>query len=271
MSLWPLACVALLIAAFFAYRHISKRRRRERLLATPLTPGQRAIIEELVPILRRLPSELRPALEGKINLFLDQITIRGQGGLEVTEAMRLSIAAQACLLIVNSPVWYDTLRNVLVHPSVIHTRRDRHDGYVVQEHDLSMAGESWVRGPVVLSWDDALNGGLNPDDGYNVVIHEFAHQLDSLTGHTNGIPVLRKGQDYEGWEKAMLDAFHRHVDDVEAGRDTLIDPYGATSHEEFLAEAIVTFFEKAGRLRSEEPALYAELSELLALDPAQWR
>ncbi len=271
MPVWPLVLVVVTIAVFFAYRHISKRRRRQRLLATPLTQQQRKIVEELVPILRRLPDELRPKLEGKINLFLDQITFRGKNGIEVSEEMRLSIAAQACLPIVNSSVWYDTLRNVLIYPSVIHTRRDRHDGHVVQEHNLSMAGESWVRGPVVLSWDDALQGGLNAEDGYNVVIHEFAHQLDSLTGHTNGIPVLREGQDYAAWEKAMLDAFHRHVDRVEIGHETLIDPYGATNHEEFLAEAIVTFFEKSQRLRSEEPALYSQLSQLLALDPAEWR
>lgn len=133
-----------------------------------------------------------------------------------------------------------------------------------------MAGESWVRGPVVLSWDHALEGGLDDSDGYNVVIHEFAHQLDSLTGHTNGIPVLREGQDYAGWEEAMLDAFHRHVDRVEAGYETLIDPYGATNHQEFLAEAIVTFFERPVSLQREEPELYDEFSELLALDPAQW-
>lgn len=270
MSPWLILVIPLLIAAFFAYRAWARRRRRDALLAAPLTPQQREIIARLVPITRRLPDHLRKKLEGKINLFLDQIAFRGKGGIEVTEEMRLSIAAQACLLIVNSPAWYDTLRNVLIYPSVIRTRRDSHDGHFVREHDLSMAGESWVRGPVVLSWDHALEGGLDDSDGYNVVIHEFAHQLDSLTGHTNGIPVLHKGQDYAGWEKAMLDAFQRHAEQVEARQNTLIDPYGATNHEEFLAEAIVTFFEKPVALRGEEPELYAQFAELLAIDPAQW-
>ena len=270
MSPYPLLLAVLLVAVFIGYRFWSRRRKRARLLATPLTPRQREIIARLVPMLRRLPEPLRPRLEGKINLFLDQVTFRGQNGLEVTEPMRLSIAAQACLLIVNSPVWYDTLRNVLVHPSNFRAFRSTHDGYIVEEEHHAMLGESWTHGPVVLSWDDALKGGLYEDDGHNVVIHEFAHQLDGLTGHTNGIPILRKGQDYFGWERAMLDAFHGHLDRVEAGQDTLIDPYGATNHQEFFAEAIVAFFEKAKLMRREEPALYAQLSKLLALDPAEW-
>lgn len=265
-----LACIAL-IAAFFIYRRIAKARHRKRLLATPLTPEQRAVVMRLVPLVRRLPESLRQNLEGKINLFLDQITFHGNNGIEVTDPMRLSIAAQACLLIVNSPAWFDTLRTILIYPSAFATKRDTYDGLVVQEGHHATLGESWARGPVVLSWDDALEGGLDPDDGHNVVIHEFAHQLDSLTGHTNGIPILSKGQDYEGWETAMLDAYHTHLERVESGQRTLIDPYGATNHQEFLAEAIVTFFEKPEALRREEPALYAQLSELLALDPAQWR
>ena len=265
-----LVLTVLLIGGFFWYRHVAKKRRRERLLNTPLTSEQRKTVEELVPILRRLPDSLRPKLEGKINLFLDQMTFRGKMDVEVTEAMKLSIAAQACLLIVNSPVWFDTLRNVLIYPSTIRTSRNSHDGYVVQEQDLHMAGESWERGPVVLSWDHALKGGLDDSDGYNVVIHEFAHQLDSLTGKTNGIPILRKGQAYAGWEKAMLEAFNDHVARVERGHKTVINSYGAMNHQEFFAEAVVTFFEKAKELRSEEPDLYAQLSQLLAIDPAGW-
>lgn len=270
MYLLPVLLVGALIVAIFLFRHWSGKRRRRQLLETPLTPEQRAILEQFVPIVHRVPDSLRQKLEGKINLFLDQVTFRGHAGIEVSEAMRLSIAAQGCLLIVNSPVWYDTLRNVLIYPSTIRSNREMHDGQLVREHDLHMAGESWVRGPVVLSWDHALQGGLDDTDGYNVVIHEFAHQLDALTGHTNGIPILRKGQAYASWEKAMLIAYNAHLERVETGRPTLIDPYGATNHEEFFAEAIVTFFEKPRDLLRQEPALYSQLSELLALDPARW-
>ena len=270
MSPWLILLIPLLIGAFVLYRSYAKRRKRAELLATPLSSEQREVVAQLVPLVNRLPEPLRLQLEGKINLFLHQITFRGQNGVEVSEEMRLSIAAQACLLIVNSPVWYDTLRNVLIYPSAFLTHRDTHDGYIVHENKHATLGESWARGPVILSWDHALHGGLNSEDGHNVVIHEFAHQLDALTGHTNGIPVLREGQAYAGWEKAMLDAFHDHVARVEVGSHTLIDPYGATNHEEFFAEAIVTFFERPHALRREEPALYGQLAQLLALDPAQW-
>lgn len=270
MTPYLLLLACLLIAGLFWYRRRSRLRKREHLLATPLSQEQRAMVEKLVPITRRLPEPLRLKLEGKIHLFLDQITFHGQSDLEVSEAMKLSIAAQACLLVVNSPAWYETLRTVLVYPSAFYTRRNTHDGYVVQEEDFTMLGESWARGPVVLSWDHALQGGLDDADGHNVVIHEFAHQLDSLTGYVNGIPILRKGQAYAGWEKAMLDAYNDHVRRVESGLETLIDPYGATNHEEFFAEAIVTFFEKPRALHREEPALYAQLSQLLALNPVEW-
>ncbi len=259
-----------LAGATFWLRSFVRQRCRERLLASRLTAEQRMALDRLVPLINRMPTDLQERLEGKINLFLDQVTFRGIDGLEITEAMRLSIAAQACLLIVNSPVWFESLRNILVYPSAFRTRRPSHDGYVVHENNNITLGESWNHGPVVLAWDHALQGGLDDEDGHNVVIHEFAHQLDSLTGDANGIPILRKGQDYDGWETAMLDAFQSHVERVESGQPTLIDPYGATNHEEFFAEAIVTFFEKPRSLRSEEPALYAQLSELLALDPAMW-
>jgi Mlc titration factor MtfA (ptsG expression regulator) len=270
MTFLPFLLFGLLIVAVLINRHFSLRRKREQLLAAPLTSEQRKVVAELVPIVRRLPASLLPKLEGKINLFLDQVTFHGNQGLEVTDQMRLSIAAQACLLIVNSPVWYDTLRTILIYPSAFPTYRNTHDGFVVHERDIGTLGESWARGPVVLSWDYALQGGLDAEDGHNVVIHEFAHQLDSLTGHTNGIPILRKGQAFPGWEKAMLDAFHDHVERVDSGRPTLVDAYGAKNHQEFFAEAIVTFFEKPQALRRKEPALYEQLAELLALDPEQW-
>ena len=262
--------ICLLIVGALVVRHFAKRQKRKQLLAMPLTSEQREVVAELVPLVRRLPAPLRPKLEGKINLFLDQITFHGNHGLEVTDRMRLSIAAQACLLIVNSPVWYDSLRTILIYPAAFSANRNRHDGFVVHESNVGSLGESWNRGPVVLSWDHALQGGLDAEDGHNVVIHEFAHQLDSLTGHTNGVPILRKGQAFAGWEKAMLNAFHDHVERVESGRRTLVDAYGAQNHQEFFAEAIVTFFEKPRALRREELALYQQLAELLGVDPAQW-
>ncbi|MEM7780095.1 MAG: M90 family metallopeptidase [Pseudomonadota bacterium] len=270
MTPWLVLLAPVLIGGWLLYRWWSKKRKRARLLAAPLEPRQRDIVEQLVPLVRGLPGKLRQAHEGKVNLFLDQVTFRGQNGLEITEEMRLSIAAQACLLIVNSDIWYDTIRNVLIYPSAFLTHRPHSDGLLVHENNHVTLGESWARGPVILSWDHALHGGLVTNDGHNVVIHEFAHQLDGLSGYTNGIPLLSKGQSYAGWEAAMLEAYEHQVTQVQRGEETLIDPYGATNHEEFFAEAIVTFFERPYALKREEPALYAQLAQLLALDPAGW-
>ena len=148
MTPWIILGLALLGAAFLLLRRYSKRRKREQLLASPLTAEQRATVERLVPLVRRLPEPTRRALEGKINLFLDQITFRGQNGLEVSKDMELSIAAQACLLVVNSPVWYDTLRNVLIYPSAFLTNRNTHDGHFVHENSHATLGESWARAVV---------------------------------------------------------------------------------------------------------------------------
>ena len=271
MSPWLVLGVLLAGAALFAFRWLRGRQKRRRLLATSLDPEQRAAVDRLVPLVTRLPEGLRAALEGKMNLFMDQVTFRGHNGIEVTEEMRLSIAAQACLLIVNSPAWYDTLRNVLIYPSAFFTGRETHDGEFVHGGHQGLLGESWARGPVVLSWDDALRGGLDASDGHNVVIHEFAHQLDGLSGHVNAVPVLRKGQSFAGWEKAMLDGYRDHGERLARGEQTVINPYGATNHQEFFAEAIVVFFEKAAALKRERPAIYAELSRLLGLDPAEWQ
>lgn len=151
MTLLPILLLGLLMVVVLGYRQFSLRRKRKRLLATPLAAEQTRVVTELVPIVRRLPASLRPKLEGKINLFLDQVTFHGNHGLEVTDQMKLSIAAQACLPIVNSPVWYDTLGTILVYPSAFSTHRNTHDGFVVHESESGALGESWQRGPVVLS------------------------------------------------------------------------------------------------------------------------
>jgi MtfA peptidase len=106
------------------------------------------------------------------------------------EEMRLSIAAQACLLVVNIDTWYDNLRTILVYPSAFKSKRVRYKGYVVTERETVRTGESWARGPVILSWTHAREGAANDHDGHNVVFHEFAHQIDDLSGHTDGVPNL---------------------------------------------------------------------------------
>lgn len=267
-----IALIILIFAAgFIGHKIWAKRQARTRLLASTLTPDQRAIIADEVPLIRKLPPDLRRQLEGKINLFLQQINFVGCDGLEVTDGMRLSIAAQACLLIVNSDAWYDHLSTVLIYPGAFKSKEIVHDGYVVSEQEVVRIGESWARGPVVLSWRHTEEGASDAADGRNVVLHEFAHQLDDLSGHTDGAPVLSEGQSFAAWEKAFIDAFERHLHHVEEGRETVVDPYGAYSVEEYFAVSIEAFFERASDLKQAEPLVYAQLAQLLNLDPAEWR
>ena len=264
--------IIVISAAFciWIYFKWSKRQREIRLLRTPLSNQERDIMLAQVPLLRRLPLETRARLEGKINLFLDQVDLVGCNGLDITEEMELSIAAQACLLVVNTDAWYVHLRTVLVYPGAFKSKTRDHDGYVVRETEVVRFGESWQYGPVILSWAHSRQGAIDTQDGHNVVLHEFAHQLDSLSGHTDGAPLLDNGQSFAEWEKVFTTAYIRHVDQVESGRKTVLDAYGATNHEEFFAVAVEVFFEKPEALKKDEPQVYAQLTELLRLDPVAW-
>jgi len=248
----------------------SRQQIRTSLLETPLSDHQRAIVAEKVPLTRKLPPELRAKLEGKINAFLNQIEFIGRNGLEVTEEMRLSIAAQACLLVVNSDTWYEHLRTILIYPGAFKSRRTEHRGYVVTERETVRTGESWSRGPVVLSWAHTQQGALNDRDGHNVVFHEFAHQIDDLSGHTDGVPNLDRNQTFADWERAFVKAYESHVQHVQKGRKTVFDAYGADGPEEFFAVAVETFFEKPAALKRKEPAVYQQLAMLFRLDPSTW-
>ncbi|MCM2560668.1 zinc-dependent peptidase [Lutimaribacter sp. EGI FJ00015] len=258
------------VAGLLLWRRRARARAIAGLLSTPLTPAQRALVEKEVPLTRRLPADLRTALEGRINRFLDQVDFHGCNGLDVTQEMKLSIAAQASLLLVNSDQWYDGLTTILVYPNAFKSVQRHHSGYVVTEKEIVRSGESWLHGPVILSWAHSRQGALNDRDGQNVVFHEFAHQIDALTGATNGVPVLGPGQSFAEWEKAFLTAYKDHTHQVSRGRKTAIDAYGAENHEEFFAVAVEMFFEKPQALKRDAPEIYAQMGKLFRLDPADW-
>lgn len=264
------ALLVLLVVALITWRILARRRERAELLGSTLSDRDRTRVTQLVPLVTKLPPDLRHALEGKINLFLHQVEFLGCNGLKVTDDMRLSIAAQACLLVVNKPAWYDHLTTVLVYPGVFKSVERIHDGYVVSERETIRSGESWSRGPVILSWPHAHQGAVNFRDGHNVVLHEFAHQLDDLSGHTDGAPPMETGQSFADWERVFLGAYDTHVQNVEQGRKTVLDAYGAEAPEEFFAVAVEAFFEKPQALGEDWPEVYAQLQLFFQLDPASW-
>jgi hypothetical protein len=262
--------VLAIIATTLIYRRWSRRQSLQRLLSQPLSEDHRVMVATQVPIVAKLPENLRGKLEGKINRFLEQVQFTGCNGLEITEEIKVAIAAQACLLVVNTETWYDHLTTVLVYPGAFKSRQTQHNGYVVIEREIVRTGESWSRGPVILWWSHSQQGAADDTDGHNVVFHEFAHQIDDLSGRTDGIPNLGRQQKYAEWAEVFQAAFKRHVASVQKGRRTVIDAYGAEGYEEFFAVSVEVFFEKPASLKREEPDVYRQLSMLFELDPSSW-
>ena len=257
--------------AAFAYRAHAKKRHQNTVLNSRLTDAERALMLRSAPLVKKLPAQYHAALEGKVALFLNQVEFIGQDGLEVSDDMALSIAAQACLLVVNTERWYSGLTTVLVYPGAFKSVQKDSDGFVVTEREVVRSGESWSHGPVILSWQHSEQGALDTEDGQNVVLHEFAHQIDDLSGDTNGVPILSPGQSFAEWRDTIVDAFQKHVTATERGQKTVMDAYGATAPEEFFAVAVETFFEKPDQMRRDLPAVYAQLAKLFNLEPHTWR
>lgn len=262
-----LVVTLLIIAA----RYVIRRRRRVALLAKPLSAEHRRILSERVPLYGKLPSDLRANLDGLVNRFLDEVKFFGYEGVEITDEIRLTIAAQACMLLVNKQNrWFSSLETIHVYPTTFRSKLKKVNGHVHSERRQSRLGESWAKGPVVLAWDHSAYGAFCPHDGQNVVMHEFAHQLDEQTGVTDGAPLLDKDQSVSGWAVAFRSAYRRLIRDVETGKSNVLDAYGATSPAEFFAVATEMFFERPADLREQEPELYKELSRYYRIDPAKW-
>jgi Mlc titration factor MtfA (ptsG expression regulator) len=243
-----------------------RRRRRARLRRSPLPAHQQALLQQS-RAWRRLPPDLRTRLAERVRVFLAERAFTGCGGLEVTEAMRVEIAAQACLLVLQrSEHVFDELRSILVYPDEFVVRDEIVEDGVVSERERTLAGQSWDTSRIILSWRDVRASG----EGYNVVIHEFAHYLDEEEGAANGAPLLDGPRDYERWAAVFGEAFDELEARAEAGEDTLLDPYGIESEAEFFAVASEAFYETPVALRVEHPALYAELARFYRVDPAGW-
>jgi MtfA peptidase len=203
-------------------------------------------------------------------LFLDEKEFHGAGGLEVTDEMAVAIAAQACLPVLRLGLsWYDAFKGIVVHADAVVARREVVDDTgVVHEYEEELSGEAMEGGPVMLSWRDVESGGESADWGYNVVIHEFAHVLDMRDGVADGVPPLPDREARRAW-LAILDTEYASLcEAVDAGRDTLLDPYGAESPGEFFAVAAESFFTMPSDMRAEHPQLYGLLATFFVQDPA---
>ncbi len=263
--------VALLAGSvYFAFRRW-KVSQHKKLFTQPLSPSQRDMVQRNVALYRKLPEQFRPELEGNIQIFLHEKRFIGCAGLEITDQMRLTIAANACLLLLTRKNHcFPGFRNLLIYPQSYQVPQTSHHGDIQVKHISHRAGESWYRGPVVLAWEEVLQGSINDQDGFNVVLHEFAHKLDEENALMDGLPILREAENYKDWATTLNREYLAFKTRVKNGKNTVIDAYGATSPVEFFAVITESFFEKPKQMKNKIPKLYQQLSIYYGLDPAQW-
>jgi len=267
-----LALVALLFIAWLLSQPYRLARKRQKIQAQPFPADWRAILKRRVPYVRAMPADLQLQLKKHIQVFLAEKAFIGCGGLAMTDDIRVTVAAQACLLLLNRPGgYYPNLRQILVYPGGFVVQRAHTDGSgILHQGHQALSGESWSDGQVILSWQDTLAGAANPHDGQNVVIHEFAHQLDQETGAANGAPALARREHYARWAKVLGAEFNALQGRAVQAQASLFSDYGATDPAEFFAVVSEVFFEQPQRMADEHPHLYRELSQLYRLNPLSW-
>ena len=248
---------------------IGKKKRREELRLAPFPPGWSEILEANVPIYGRLSELDRAELRGLIQVFLDEKVFEGCGGLTITDEIRVTIVAQACLLLLRRETdIYPKLITILVYPSAYVSNMPQHGPHgIVTEGPQGRLGEAWTSGVVVLSWDDVKMGAADVRDGHNVVFHEFAHQLDQEDGSSDGAPILPKRNLYSAWARVLGEEYDELRQAAETGKKSVLDTYGATEPAEFFAVATEAFFEKPVQLKKKHPELYEELKMYYSQDP----
>jgi Mlc titration factor MtfA (ptsG expression regulator) len=249
------------------------QRRRRKLRAQPFPKDWLATIERDVPFFSRLSTRDQSELLGHIQVLLAEKRFEGCAGLEVTDVMRVIIAAQACLLLLHRKTdYFPQLLAILVYPSGYLAEENYHlEGHVWQEGMAPRLGETGRRmGTMVLAWDAAKSGASDPSDGKNLVLHEFAHQLDFENHASDGAPALATREEQSSWQQVMQSEFRLLRAADETGIPTLLDTYGATNPAEFFAVSTEAFFERPILLRARHPRLYAELQNYFRQEPTEY-
>jgi Mlc titration factor MtfA (ptsG expression regulator) len=245
--------------------------RRKQLMSSPFPPKWEGILNRNVAFYHYLPDSLKKELQGHINVFLGEKIFEGCGGLKITDEIRVTIAAQACILLLNrKPTYYPKLYTILVYPSAYVAKQVTVKGMEHTEEMTVRGGESWGRGEVVLTWDYVRKAAIDLAFGHNVVLHEFAHQLDQENGSANGAPILEKGTSYRTWAMVLSKEYEKLRRKALSGRKDIMDYYGATNPAEFFAVATETFFERPKQMKLTHPELYKELESYYGLDPLKW-
>lgn len=247
-----------------------KKRRRKKLRSTELKNEWKKIINKNVKFYSYLPEDLKTELHGLVQIFMYEKIFEGCGGLEITDEIKITIAAQACLLLLGRETdIYPALRTILVYPHTYFApvKRKMEDGTVVEGTEPRL-GESWSRGQVVLAWDEIVQDTQDIHDGHNLILHEFAHQLDNESGAAEGIPEFDKRSSYIVWARVITKEYNRLINDIIHHKHPLLDKYGAENPAEFFSVVTEYFFEKPAELKKLHPELYERLKDFYMLDTA---
>jgi len=264
--------IGILLISYVLTKPYWRERQRNKIRQRPFKKQWRKILTQRVPYFRKMPADLQLQLKQHIHVFIAEKNFIGCNGLQVNDEVKITIAAQACLLLLNRKTdIYPKLKTVLVYPRafVREQQQTNNDGLQFTQRQ-ALAGESWEYGKIVLSWQDAVQGAEIPDDGRNVVIHEFAHQLDQEDGSANGAPILAKNQNYDVWSSVFSEHYELLKQQAKAGSPSLFDYYGATNPAEFFAVASEVFFEQSNKLFNQYPKLYQQLKDYYRVDPICW-
>ncbi len=280
------AAIALVAAAVLAWLiggPLVAARRRRTAMAQPLPPAIAAHIARNVPPRCRLPPELAARHDALVSAFLAEKEFVGCGGLVVSDEIRATIAALACLLLLGRRGHYEALHSVLVYPSGFWVEDEvEDDAGVVEKRRRDLSGEAWDSSRIILSWEDVLEAAHFPGEGYNVTLHEFAHFLDAeglgLAARSKQTPGETASRDatagaprtLESWSANLQREFELLQQAVDSGEDTFLDPYAAEDATEFFAVATEDFFQRSQEFRDRQPRLYVLMQQFYGLDPAAW-
>lgn len=251
-----------------------KKWRRKRLLKKGFSDDRLTILKKNVPYYHHLPTQLQKKLIGLTKIFLNEKRFEGCAGLEITDKIRISIAAQASILLLGTEdlsYFYEDLRSVLVYPKTYVAKvKQRNNGIFVEEGFEQRHGEAWSHGYVVLAWNEVQQGASDIHDGQNLVFHEFAHQLDYEYGATDQIEQDYGESHFLSWARILGNEYQQFLTSIKQNQQTLIDEYGATNPAEFFAVVTELFFEKPKELKSKHPKLYSQFKEFYRQDPAAY-
>lgn len=244
---------------------------RAEIIDSPFPEELDTMLRKRFRLYHRLPEEIRKRVQLHARLLAAEKSFESAADLgPVTESMRILIMAQAALLTAgrNPSQLFPQLYSIIIYPTAYRDSGQR--TFSSDEDPAHRLGESWNSGSIILAWDTVQRDAEQQHDGHNLVLHEFAHQLDQADGRADGAPILKSPEQYGDWAAVFQHRYQELVDDTEEGRKTLLDSYGATNPAEFFAVATETFFEQPRRMQAELPDLYEELRDYYLLDPAEW-